>query len=45
MWLWVWNLISEKCKREKEKEIVYIEKDLNLENVIKFLEDLKQYRN
>ena len=41
--MWFWDFILEKCKREKE--IVYIEKDLNLENVIKFLEDLKQYRN
>jgi|DEB0MinimDraft_10_1074344.scaffolds.fasta_scaffold03079_3 hypothetical protein len=43
MW-WIVDLILEKCKREKEKEIQYVEKDLNLENVIKFLEDLKQFR-
>jgi len=41
--MWIIDFILQKCRREKE--IVYIEKDLNLENVIKFLEDLKQFRN
>ena len=41
--MWIIDFILQKCKRKKE--IVYIEKDLNLENVIKFLEDLKQFRN
>ena len=41
--MWIIDFILEKCKREKE--IVYIQKDLNLENVIEFLEDLKNYRN
>ena len=41
--MWIIDFILQKCK--KEKQIVYIEKDLNLENVIKFLEDLKQFRN
>jgi len=41
--MWIIDFILHKCK--KEKQIVYVEKDLNLENVIKFLEDLKQFRN
>jgi len=41
--MWIIEYILDKCKREKQ--IVYVEKDLNLENVIKFLEDLKQFRN
>jgi hypothetical protein len=41
--MWIIDFILQKCK--KEKQIVYVEKDLNLENVIKFLEDLKQFRN
>jgi hypothetical protein len=41
--MWIIDFILQKCKREKQ--IVYVEKDLNLENVIKFLEDLKQFRN
>ena len=41
--MWIIEYILQKCKREKQ--IVYVEKDLNLENVIKFLEDLKQFRN
>ena len=41
--MWIIDFILQKCRREKE--IVYVEKDLNLENVIKFLEDLKQFRN
>ena len=40
--MWIIDFILQKCKREKQ--IVYVEKDLNLENVIKFLEDLKQFR-
>ena len=41
--MWIIDFILQKCK--KEKQIVYVEKDLNLENVIQFLEDLKQFRN
>jgi len=41
--MWIIDFILEICRREKQ--IVYVEKDLNLENVIKFLEDLKQFRN
>ena len=43
--MWIIDFILQKCKKEKQKEIIYVEKDLNLENVIKFLEDLKQFRN
>jgi len=30
--MWIIDFILQKCK--KEKQIVYVEKDLNLENVI-----------